>query len=224
MKPKHVAISLERDITAWAQKNQKTVRESYELRAAIVSQLIRQQVNSNLPILTLFLVSSRQGIVYLDEEIDTLQELFEEVVRDDFIIKNQIKVSVLGKWYNLPGRVVDIIKCAIDQTKEYDKFFLNLCIMYDGQDEILDATKLIARRIASNKLDPDAITKAMIKEDIYTSYFLPPDLVIINGRKKLNGFLLWDSSNSLVYFTNKHWPDFKISDLIKAIDLYSLID
>ena len=47
---------------------------------------------------------------------------------------------------------------------------------------------------------------------------MPPDILIITGGKQsLGGFLLWDSINSRVYFSDKLWPDFKGDDLISII-------
>ena len=76
----------------------------------------------------------------------------------------------------------------------------------------------------AEKLDPEAIVAEMVKEDIYTSYFIAPELVIINGNKTLNGFLLWDISDSMIYFTGKHWPEFDVRDFKKAVDLFGLLE
>ncbi|MBW2993613.1 undecaprenyl diphosphate synthase family protein, partial [Candidatus Woesearchaeota archaeon] len=135
-----------------------------------------------------------------------------------FIHKNKIKISALGKWYDIPSRALDSIKETIAETKDYDTFFLNFCINYDGQAEIVDACKMIARQINANKLDVDSITKETIKDNIYASYFLPPDLLIKTGKKKTtSGILLWDSPNTEIFFTKKNWPDFSKSNLMSAV-------
>ena len=76
-------------------------------------------------------------------------------------------------------------------------------------------------QIKSGRLDPELIDKDSIKESLYTSYFLPPDLMIKNGSKKeTSGFLLWDSVNSKICFTNKLWPDFDKIEFMDAIKDY----
>ena len=80
-----------------------------------------------------------------------------------FLIDNKIKVSVLGKWYDLQQNVVSAIRKIGEETKDYDSFFVNFCVNYDGQDEILDAFKLIGRQIKAGKMDPDLLKKDMIK-------------------------------------------------------------
>ena len=105
-----------------------------------------------------------------------------------------------------------------EETRDYDQFFLNFCVNYDGQDEIVDACKLIGKKIQAEKMDPDSLSKDAIKENLYSSYFLPPELMIVmNGKKNLSGFLLWDSIQASIYFSDKNWSDFSANDMIKAI-------
>lgn len=89
---------------------------------------------------------------------------------------------------------------------------------YSGRDEIVDSCRLIGMKVKAGKLDPEAINKDMIKENLYTSYFIPPDLIIKTGMKnKLFGFLLWESAHSDICFANKLFPDFTPNDFLKAM-------
>lgn len=220
--PRHIAITMD-GINAWALKNKASIEESYKRSFLILKSTIKSQVRLNIPILTFYLLP--ENISKEDEDYQVLVNytinFFEELVKDPIINKNKIKVSVLGKWYHLPGRVIESIKKIIDETKEYDNFFLNFCINYDGQEEIIDAIKIIARQIKAGKIDPELVDKSMVKESLYSSYFLPPDLIIKNGAKKeTSGILLWDSMHSKVYFTNKNWPDFDKIELTDSIKDY----
>ena len=41
-------------------------------------------------------------------------------------------------------------------TEEYDENFINFCVMYDGQEEIVDAVRnIVQENIASNQIDKD---------------------------------------------------------------------
>lgn len=223
MEPKHIAISMHKDVATWAETNKKELREVYDSKSDIINSLIRAQVELNIPILTVFLLSTKQDFSKIDVVLDTLTDQFEELAKNEEIHNNKIKISVFGKWYNLPSRLVEAIKGVMDETKGYDRFFLNFCVHYHGQEELIDAVKLITKRIVGEKLDSDSITGENIKEDLYTSYFLAPDLMVINGNKKLDGFLLWDAADATIYFTGKHWPDFDVRDLKKAIELFKLV-
>jgi undecaprenyl diphosphate synthase len=143
------------------------------------------------------------------------------LTEDKFIHDNKIKIGIIGKWYDLPNNVVEPIKKIIDITKEYEEFYLNFCLNYNGQEEIVDACKLIARKVEAEKIEVDSISKEMIKENLYSSYFIPPEIIIVNGtKKKKTDLLLWDSANSLIFFTKTLWPDFDKSSLMDAINDY----
>ncbi len=216
--PKHIAITMT-GLEKWAEKNKKTLEEAYKESFLMLKSTIKSQVRSNIPILTLYILPENikkdtEEFLKLTNEIELF---FSGIIDSETIIKNKIKVSVLGKWYNLPSKAVEAIKKAIDATKEYDNFFLNFCINYNGQEEIIDACKLLAMQVRVGKLDPEAINKELVKENIYSSYFLPPDLIIINGAKQQSDLLLWDSPNAKIHFTNKPWPDFNKLDFSEAI-------
>ena len=80
---------------------------------------------------------------------------------------------------------------------------------------------MIARQIKADKIDPESITKETIKDNIYASYFLPPDLIVKSGKEKtLNGFLLWDSTYSKIFFSERRWPEFSKLDLLNALSFF----
>ncbi len=215
--PKHIAITMD-DNSAWQKKNRKSSRETFSTRDSVIIDIIRQQVRQNIPIVTLFLLPENRKE---NDEMESLTNFFRGIQKNQLINKNQVKVSVLGKWYDLPGPLVEEIKHAIDETKNYDRFFLNFCVNYDGQDEIVDACRLIARKIRADKIDIDAINRELIKENLYSSYFLPPDLIIKTGlRRCWSSLLLWDCPGSYYYFPGKVFNDFTGAEMIKAINEY----
>jgi len=218
--PKHVAITMG-GIAQWAKENKKLLDEAYKESFLILKSTIKSQVRMDIPVLTLYLLpeNMKKDTEEFLKLISEIELFFKEIVSSNIITKNRIKISVLGKWYSLPSKAVESIKKAIDATKDYDDFFLNFCINYDGKEEIIDACKLLAMQVRVGKLDPDAINKELIKENIYSSYFLPPDLVITNDTKKqLPDLLLWDSPNSKIYFTDKLWPDFSKIEFTNAVE------
>lgn len=220
--PRHIAITMD-GIERWALKNNISYEDACKRSFLILKAAIRVQVNLKIPLLSFYVLDKNAGREsgYYPYFFDAIVNMFNDFANSGFVNKNKIKISVLGKWYHLPGRVVDSIKKAIEATKDYDSFFVNLCINYNGQEEIVDALKIIGMQIKAGKMDPELIDKGLIKENIYTSYFIPPDLMIKNGsRKETSGFLLWDSVSAKLYFTNKLWPDFDKNELMDAIKDY----
>lgn len=214
--PKHIALSY----SSYSAKGVKIpIEQHFKNKLAKIKDFIDVQAQFDIPIFTILLLSSD---IKKDETfaaiVDATTAFFNDLAHEKKIHHNKVKISVLGKWYNMPGKLVDAIKKVSEETKEYDKYFLNFCINYDGQEEIVDACKILAKKIQAEKMDPDAITKEMIKENLYSSYFMPPELMIVmDGTKHLSGFLLWDSVNSKIYFSDKNWNDFSSNDLVKAL-------
>jgi len=219
-RPKHIAVVIEGD-EEWARDSRRGLDMACERRFGVLMEVAQAGFRLNVPILTFdVLPHAMRNSAYFSHVVDGTVGFFERLVAD-FVHTNQVKVSVLGKWYDLPGRVVEPIRRALEVTRDYDRFFLNLCINYSGQEEIVDACKMIARQVVASRLDPNAVTSEMVKENLYSSYFMPPELIIKSGRRKsTNGLLLWDSSNAIVYFTDKPWPEFTKLDLMKAVDFY----
>lgn len=214
--PKHVAVIVD-GCEECAQKNKTPLEEIYKTEFLNIKNAIKVGTKLNIPIMTFFSRTTKPA----EEETDQLVEFFNLLLNWDLIHQNQIKISVLGKWYSLPDRLIEPIKKVISQTKDYDKHFVNFCIQYDGQEEIVDACRLIAQQVKLEKITPDSIDKSLLKENIYASYFLPPSLVIVTGREKTTGgLLLWDSPEAKIHFTGIDWPDFGKEDFLKSLVFY----
>ncbi|MDP7324099.1 MAG: undecaprenyl diphosphate synthase family protein [Candidatus Woesearchaeota archaeon] len=210
--PKHIAM------TTAIVPNEENYKDLYQKKLERVITIVRTAIAMNVPILT-FDIMKETEMEY--QIIDPLVLFFKELKNSEFIIQNQIKIAVLGKWYDLPGRLVEEIKGVINSTKDFDRHFVNLCINYDGQQEIVDALKLIGMQVMVGKVDPSTIDRETVKENLYSSQFLPPDLFIKTGsRQVLHGLLLWDSASATIYFTQKSWLDFDRTALFKEIEFY----
>ncbi|MBI1969304.1 di-trans,poly-cis-decaprenylcistransferase [Candidatus Woesearchaeota archaeon] len=218
MKPKHIAITLGGNLE-YAKRHLLSVQKTYSMVMDKILEVMQWQVEENIPIVSVYLLTGKvQTFPHFDVLMDCLERFFTTLAKHEQIAKNKIKVSVFGKWYNLPSRVVEGIKRVIDETRDYDSFFLNLCINYDGREEIVDACKLLGKKMTLRKLDPENVRQEDIKEHLYTSYFLPPDIIIKTGfDKRLHGFLLWDSPEAHIYFSHKTWPEFTKEDFLRAV-------
>lgn len=219
--PKHVAISVSR-IYEFCQENNRVFKDVFPKSLEKIKYFIEAQIALEIPVFTFHVLSGRvKEFDNFSVIMDCLEDFFNSLLKYDVLFENKVKISVLGKWYNLPSRVVEPIKKMVEETKDYDSFFVNLCINYDGQEEIIDSCRIIGRKIELGKIDPDSIKKRDIKDNLYSSYFLPPDLIIITaGKRSLDGFLLWDSVNSFIYFSERPWPEFSLGNFVKFIQDY----
>ncbi|MEK6916829.1 MAG: undecaprenyl diphosphate synthase family protein, partial [Nanoarchaeota archaeon] len=198
--PKHLILNL---FPLNSQEENK--KEEFNKLLDIFFEMMDLQKEKNIPIMTI----SLGGKEDIDENV-----LFEKT---KLILKKaneyRMKVSVFGRWYDLRGQLVEELKRLNSETDGFDNFFLNICINYDPKQEIADASRVIIRKILMEKLDIDSITPEIIKENIYSSFFVPPDIVIEPSRR-FSGTFLWDSKNSKIYQLNKKVLDINKADVI----------
>jgi undecaprenyl diphosphate synthase len=170
-----------------------------------IKKIVEYQIKQDIRILTIGIPDAIPD--------ESLVEFFKFYMKKEHLNKNQVKLSIVGKWYDLSGPLLDTIKGMIDETKEYDKYFLNFAINYNGQEEIVDACKIMCRQVQAGKLDLNKINRNSIKDNLYSSYFMPPELIIITGKEqKTKSFLLWDSGDSKIMFTGEDFADFSIDN------------
>ncbi len=217
--PKHLAISLD-DISDWCRKNNVNIDDGLGKYFGFLRSLLNIQVKLNVPIFTIYLLADdlEKSTEYYLIFSENMANFFNELSNNPIIAEQKIKISIFGKWYNLPGKAVESTKKIIEETKDYDNFFVNFCINYDGQEEIVDACKVIAKQVELGKIAPEMITKEIIKENLYSSYFLPPDIILIYGERKLSGLLLWDSAKSRIAFAGKPFMEFEEKDIEKFME------
>jgi undecaprenyl diphosphate synthase len=186
---------------------------SSEKKYASIKELLGYQLEFGIPIFTINFGRSAELITEKE-----LSEFF-EVYLSALSKEKKIRVLVIGKWTKLKGYIVDHIKRLIIESKDYNDFFLNICIGYDGQVEIMDACRVLIKKVCQNKEEPDSIDLEKLKENLYSSYFLPPDL-IVEFQNALTGTFLWDTKGARVIFLNKTLEEFNKQDLIKCLDFY----
>ena len=97
-----------------------------------------------------------------------------------------------------------------------------LAINYGGRQDIVTATKRLAKLIADGVLDSDAVTEETLASCLCTSGIPDPDLIIrTSGETRLSNFLLWNAAYSELYFTNELWPDFGTDSVHTALDWFA---
>ena len=186
-----------------------THEQAYERKFDNVQRVVAACVTRNIPIMT-FLLLPMEIRTHSDypSVVDSLVGFTDSLRKWPLIAERRVKVSVLGHWYNLPGRLVDNIKALMEDTKDHASFHLNLCLNYDGRQEIVDAAKIIGRQVKAGKLDPESITIDTMKESIYWSS-APPNIIVKTGTNNiLAGFMLWDSSHASIHITGAPWQYF----------------
>ncbi len=137
---------------------------------------------------------------------------------EEFHRKN-IRLVFLGKEQPLEPKILKAIVAAEEKTKDNTAGTLSLCLNYSGQMEIAEAMQKIMQTAAK----PADVTPELIAQHLYHPEVPPLDLIIrTSGEQRLSNFMLWRAAYSELYFeAEKHWPDFTVADLDRALADYA---
>jgi undecaprenyl diphosphate synthase len=156
-------------------------------------------------------------------EVNALMDLLAYTLEKekDSLIKNNIKVNVIGDLESLENEPKTKLKDIISSTTDNDKLNLNLAISYGSRQEILNAFKELSIKVKNNIISIKNIDEKIINEHLYTRNLPNVDLLIrTGGEKRVSNFLLWQIAYAEMYFTEILWPDFKEKDFLDAIVNY----
>lgn len=180
---------------------------------------------------SLFDEARRLGVKYLSfwgfstenwkrdkKEIDAIFELLSKMIgewRKD-AAENGIRFRHIGRKDRLPKELVSELEKLEQETKNFDKININLCLDYGGRDEI-------ARAI--NKMINNGVKKVdekIISEYLDTTGVPDVDLIIrTSGEKRTSGLMPFQGAYAELYFAEEHFPDFGAAELKAAIEDFS---
>lgn len=156
-------------------------------------------------------------------EVDALMELLVRTIKAEVktLMKNDIRLSVIGKTDMLPERSRARLAEAMEETKDNKRMTLVLALSYSSKWEITEAIRQIAEEAKAGKLDPATITEQTLDGYLGTHGIPDPELMIrTSGEQRISNFLLWQLAYSELYFTETLWPDFRKEHLYEAIINY----
>jgi tritrans,polycis-undecaprenyl-diphosphate synthase [geranylgeranyl-diphosphate specific] len=223
--PEHIAIILDGN-RRWASEKALNPWIGHHFGAERIRKLLDWCLELKVKSITLYAFST-ENFQRPEPEIKEIMKITEEKLRellaDERIHKNRVRVKVIGRRSLLPSSLQQLINEVEDATKDYDESFLNVALAYGGRAEIVDAAKKIAQKVENGELSPDVITERVFENHLYTAH-LPkqdPDLIIrTSGEERLSGFLLWQSAYSELCFLDVYWPGFRRIDLLRAVRTY----
>jgi len=155
-------------------------------------------------------------------EVELLMKLckneLNKAVKDSRIHKNQVKVRVIGHIESLPNDLRESAQVLLNETKNYDKYSLNIALAYGGREEIVRAIRNIAKDVKGGSLQIKDIIEPTVSKYMYTNELPDPDLILrTSGEERISNFLLWQLAYSELYFSDVFWPVFSKRDFLKAI-------
>jgi len=177
-----------------------------------VKEVVKNSINLKIPIVTFYVFSS-ENWKRPKKEINFLFNLIKKYFTTEIknVIKQGIKLNIIGELNNLPVNVKRTLKKSIFLTKNNRKIIVNLAINYGSKKEILHAFKKVKNRASIKNLE----------KKLYLNNQPYPDILIrTGGHQRLSNFMLWQLAYSELFFLKKLWPDFTKNDLKKIIGKY----
>lgn len=219
--PSHVGIIMDGN-GRWAQQRGMPRVAGHREGAAAVRRTVRAARRLGLRALTLY-AFSEQNWARPEEEVDALMELLREFLLSerDEILDNGIRLQAVGNVGRLPGVVRAVLDPLADASSDNARMTLTLALSYGGREEIADAARELARRVAAGEMRLDDITAERLGKQMPSLAVGDPDLVIrTGGEKRISNFLLFGLAYAELHFSDVLWPDFQAADLYDGIASY----
>lgn len=223
--PRHIAIIMDGN-GRWAKKMGMPKIMGHQRGAEAAKSIIKSCIKFGIKYLTLYAFST-ENWMRPKQEVRGLFKLLENFLdrEFEFFKQHNVKLCVIGEREKIDKRLMQKIEKHEFLTKGNDAITVNVALSYGSRQEILNAVRLICEEAKGNRIQPSDIGEGLFSKYLYTAGQPDPDLLIrTSGEMRLSNFLLWQVSYAELYVTSKLWPDFKESDLRKAIEEYSQRD
>ncbi len=220
--PKHVAIIMDGN-GRWAKKRHLPREAGHYAGMGAVRETVRAGCDMGLENLTLFAFSS-ENWKRPKTEVGALMALFRAYFRSDMneLVERNVRMRIIGHRGRVAGDIHQMILDSESRTAGNTGMNLTFAFDYGGQEEIVAATRELARAAAEGRLDPETITPELFAQRLFTNALPEPDLVIrTSGEHRLSNFLLWQSAYAELLFVDTLWPDFGREALSKAIESFA---
>ncbi len=219
--PNHVAIIMDGN-GRWAQRRRLPRSKGHKAGVDALKKAVRTAREFGIEYLTLFSFSS-ENWSRPEGEINELFALLRLFIRRDLaeLHENNVRVRIIGSRQGLPVDVLNLLTEAENLTQHNDAQILVIAFNYGSRDEIANAMKSIAAKIAAGEICADEINPGLISQYLDTAGIPDPDLIIrTSGEKRLSNFLMWQAAYSELIFVDCLWPEFDQSSFADCLVEY----
>lgn len=217
--PRHVAIIMDGN-GRWAKQRGKERTYGHNAGAETVEKITEEAARLGVKYLTLYTFST-ENWNRPQEEISALMNLLLKSIKEETLMKNNIRFRVIGDFEKLPVLVQESLTSCIEHADSNTGMCLVLALSYSSRWEITEAVRRIAAQVKTGELSSEQITDECIASHLTTSFMPDPDLLIRTGGEiRLSNYLLWQCAYSELYFCDTYWPDFDNEEFRKAIYEY----
>jgi undecaprenyl diphosphate synthase len=216
--PSHVAIIMDGN-GRWAARRHQPRVAGHRAGAEAVRATVETSARLGISYLTLYAFST-ENWSRPAQEVSMLMSLLERAIVNELpeLMERNVRLRVIGRREGVPAPVARGIDRVVQATADNTGLGLFMAFNYGGRDELLDAFRQLARRVAAGELTPEAISEEHVSRELYTRDVPDPDLLIrTSGEMRVSNFLLWQIAYTELWVTSTLWPDFGAADLYRAV-------
>lgn len=220
--PAHVAFIMDGN-GRWAKARGLNRFEGHLRGVKTVMEVVENSFRFGIKTVTLYAFST-ENKTRPAEEVSALMNLLKTFIGEYLpdLLKNEVRLRVIGDISWLPAGVGAAVKDAIARTEKFSGRTLVVALNYSSRDEILRAVSAYAKDVAAGTQTAGTPSWETFANYLDTAGVSDPDLIIrTSGELRLSNFLLLQAAYSEFYFCDTLWPDFSKEDLKKALADYA---
>ena len=220
--PQHIAIILDGN-GRWAKAKGMPRNYGHAQGSKNVERICEEAWRMGIKYLTVYAFST-ENWSRPESEVTALMKLLRNYMKTCLktAAKNDMKIRVIGDIEPLEDDIKSRIRELESATVNNGGLNFTIALNYGSRDEIVRASRRMAKDCAEGRLDPDSIDETVFESYLDTHGIPDPDLMIrTSGEQRLSNYLLWQLAYSEFYFTDVPWPDFTKAELVKAVEEFN---
>jgi len=224
--PRHVGFILDGNRRYARGKNLQTV-EGHRKGFDKLSETLRWCSDLGIHEVTVY-VFSIENFKRSAEEVAGLMKLAKEkfqnlLEEEESLMKEGICIQIVGDWSLVPSDLRPMMAKAMTMTRHNTRAKLNVAFAYTSRNEMTRGMRHMHEGLRAGELLPEDITCELLEESFYLLPSEPLDLLVrTSGETRLSDFLLWQSTETVLCFSNVLWPDFTYWHLLSVIFQYQV--
>lgn len=216
--PQHIAIIMDGN-GRWAKLRGKPRIFGHQEGAESVRSILDTCARLEIKAVTLYAFST-ENWKRPEDEVSGLMQMLKLYLRKELrsVHENNIRFQAIGHLEGLSEDVRTEISKATEHTKGNSGTVLSVALNYGGRAEIAEAARQAVRDLIASGRDADEISEGDIERNLYTAGLPEVDLLVrTSGEFRISNFLLWQLAYSEIYVTPTLFPDFRRTEMLKAI-------
>ena len=194
--PEHIAIIMDGN-GRWAKHRDQERTFGHKNAINAVRSTINACNKIGVKYLTLYTFST-ENWNRPTNEVDTLMNLLSETLLQEAeeIFEKGLRIHAIGDLEKLPENVREQLYNIIELTKNNTNGNLVLALSYGSQKEILNAVKVISKKVKNGEISEEDINEKEVR---------------------ISNFLLWQIAYAELQFLDIFWPDFTEEHLYQCV-------